>query len=163
MAHSHSNFNNPEATDEYQYKSEAPEIDPAILSKLKKTKLGKVGNYIVYQVDDQYIRDCIDVDFVLAGNFARYPYVPEDEIWVSDLTKPSDYGPTLVHEAIETYLMTKYYLDYEKAHNIANIFESRFRRQVRSKELKIKNNKDAFKEANRLVKEFLMDAVVRIK
>jgi hypothetical protein len=162
MAHSHIDPASPQEVDRYKYRNEAKLIDPKILAKLKKEKIGKVGNFVIYMVDDEYVRNWIDIDFVFAGNFARDTYIPEGEIWISKLTKPSDYGPTLVHEAVESYLMSQHDIEYDKAHDTANIFESRFRRKVRSKELSIKTSKDALKEANKLVKNFLMDAVVRI-
>ena len=162
MPHAHIDPSTPEEVDFYKYRKEAPKVDPKILAKLKKEKIGKVGNFTVYLVDDAYVRDWIDIDAVLGMNFARDAYVPEGEIWLSKQTKPSDYGPTLVHEALEAHLMSKHDVEYEKAHDIASMFESKFRRKVRSKQVSIKTSKDALKAANKIVKEFLMDAVVRI-
>ena len=153
---------NLEETDLFSDRIKAPKIDPSIIAKLKKTKLGKLGNYTIYAVDDEYIRNFIDLDYTIGGNFGRDAYIPEGEIWISNLLKPSDYAPVLLHEAVETLLMTKHKLEYEHAHNFANLLEGQFRRRIGNKELKIKNNKDAFKEANRLVKQFLQDALTKV-
>lgn len=142
-------------------KANKPQIDDKLMNKIKKNKLGKIGNVVVWEINDELIRNCVDLDFVMAGNFARDDYVPLNEIWISQLLPPSDYAPTLVHEFIESYLMKNHNQNYEDAHDFANIFEKKFRTRLTNKELKIKNNKDAFKEANRIVKEFLADSITK--
>jgi hypothetical protein len=152
---------NPEEIDHFKFRSETPSIDPKIMDRLKREKIGKIGNFIVYEVDDEYIRNWLDQDFTMAGNFARDAYIPEGEIWVSKLLRPSDLAPTLVHETIEASLMVHFDIDYEHAHDTANLFEKKMRRRIRSKELKIKDIKTALKEANKCVKHFMLDAVVK--
>jgi hypothetical protein len=152
---------NPEEIDHFKFRVETPEIDPKILAKLKREKIGKIGTFIVYSVDDEYIRNWIDQDYVGAGNFARDAYIPEGEIWAAKTLRPSDLAPTLVHEAVEVSLMYQFDIDYEDAHDYANLFESKLRRRIRSKDLKIKDHKDAFREANKMIRQFVLDSVVK--
>jgi len=149
----------PEEVDYFKHRSKARKIDPAVIEKVKKVKMGKIDDIVVYVVDDERVRNTIDIDFVMAGNFARYPYIPLGEIWISQLLKPSDYAPTLVHEWIEARLMSKHNIEYSNAHDFANVFESRFRRRIVAKEVKIKTPADALKQANKIIKEFLSDAI----
>jgi hypothetical protein len=153
---------NPIEVDRFSFREESPKIDPSIMDKLKKTKIGKIGPFMAYRVDGHYIRDCIDIDYTTGGNFARDSYIPIDEIWIDNLMKPGEVGPTLVHECVETLLMTKMEVEYENAHDAANIFESKMRRKIRSKELRIKTDKEALKEANKALKHFQDDAVIKL-
>jgi hypothetical protein len=43
-----------------------------------------------------------------------------------------------------------------------NLIEGKFRRRLRDKELKIKTDKDALKEANKVLKRFLEDATIKL-
>jgi hypothetical protein len=151
---------NPEEVDRFVFREEAPHVDPAVMERLKKEKLGKIGNFTIYMVNGEFVRNNIDIDYTTGGNFARDTYIPIGEIWVSDSAKPSDYGPVLIHECIETYLMTKLDVEYDNAHDFANLFESKLRREIVAKKIKIKTNKDAFREANKVWKKFLDDSVV---
>jgi hypothetical protein len=153
---------NPVEVDQFSFREESPKIDPSIMDKLKKTKIGKIGPFIAYRVDGEYIRNWIDQDYVGGGNFARDTYIPLDEIWLETSLRPSDLGPTLVHEAVEVLLMTKMEVEYESSHDFANIIEGKFRRRLRDKELKIKTDKDALKEANKVLKRFLEDATIKL-
>lgn len=153
---------NLEEVDFFKDRPKSPPIDPKMIAKARKNKLGKIGEYVVYEMDDEYIRNNIDIDAVMGCNFARDSYVPEGEIWVSKFMRPSDYGPTLVHECVEVMLMTKFDIEYGDAHDYANMFEARMRRKIVSKEITIKNNADAFKHANKMVKKFIDDAITKL-
>lgn len=100
------------------------------LTEIRHSYLGSIGSVDVYIIDDEYVRNFVDIDFTMAGNYAHDGYIPIGDIWISELLDPTDVGPTLVHEYIESYLMEKSELDYEEAHDIANEFEVQYRDRI---------------------------------
>jgi hypothetical protein len=110
----------------YQYINK--NLEPqAILDKLTVKILGSFGDYQLITVDGEYIRDKVDQEFCEGGNFARYPYVPFNQIWVECSLEDHDMAATLIHECVETGEMQNYAMDYDSAHALANIYENKFR------------------------------------
>ena len=98
------------------------------LKNIHRKLLGKYGPYKIYIINGEYIRDKIDIDFILGGNPGRYGYIPEDEIWIGDTTEIGDMAPNLLHEYIELRKMIDIGWDYDKAHDYASSFEIEFRK-----------------------------------
>lgn len=93
----------------------------------KMKLLGEIDHWKVYEVDGLYVRNNIDIDFTEGGSSARYQYIPNDEIWLDNTLDPTDATATLVHEVTEARAMMNDGSSYEKAHDIANEAESKFR------------------------------------
>lgn len=72
----------------------------------------------------------ITVHNTTGGNQGRYKFVPSDEIWIEDTMSPSDIVPCIVHEFIESVLMTNEGLTYDDAHEKANKVEQKVREQI---------------------------------
>ena len=88
---------------------------------------GQYAGYRVLVVDGRFVRDHIDIDFVLGGNGYRYPdFIPKDEIWIDDAVARRELVVTMVHEIAEAELMRQG-KPYEEAHEIANVYERRAR------------------------------------
>jgi hypothetical protein len=85
----------------------------------------------IYYVDGIYIRDHIDVDFCLAGNWARYIYVPQGELWI-EAAESEDFWPIIVHEYTETKHMVEEGMSYEDAHELASATEMKVRNKASS-------------------------------
>jgi hypothetical protein len=125
-----------------------------LINNIKEIKLGSLFNFQIYLVDDELIRDNLDIDFTIGGNFCRYAYIPPNEIWVSEYLHPSDISPTIVHEIVESMLMGKG-LSYDSAHNKANIYEFKLRKKINSGEIKIDTNSKILSCASKVVEDFL--------
>ena len=80
----------------------------------------------VWLVNGQYIRDKLDVDFVLGGHDLRYPFIPTGEIWIDEAAKPEERECLVAHEVEERRLMAEG-IEYGKAHEAANVIEAECR------------------------------------
>ena len=89
--------------------------------RLKRLKNYK--GYKVYIVNGIFIRNKLDIDFVMGGNGLRYLYIPIDEIWIDNAYKDSkEINYILLHEFTELNLM-KHGITYSKAHDLASVKE----------------------------------------
>jgi len=90
----------------------------------------------VYLVDGLYVRNHLDIDFVMGGNGARYSYVPEGEIWIEEVyeTKRIDMSACALHEFYECWLMKNKNMSYDDAHDSASKIEKLFRTWVQKYE-----------------------------
>lgn len=86
-------------------------------ANIYRVNLGKVDNYTIYVVDGPYIRKNIFGEFVYGGNPARYPFIPEGEIWIDNSISSTEYKYTLLHELNECGLMYRYNMNYYDAHD----------------------------------------------
>lgn len=98
-----------------------------MIENLKKTEIGRYYDYIIYLVPGTQIRNEQDIDFTEGGNYKRYNYIPENEIWIDNTLPVSDIIPTMVHEYKECEAM-KSGAVYDKAHELANTFEAKARK-----------------------------------
>ena len=80
----------------------------------------------VSMVDGAFLRSKIDVDIIGGGHHYVYNYIPEDEIWLENLT-PSEQRFILVHEVVERLIMKYRDWDYDESHATANFVEAMFR------------------------------------
>ena len=83
----------------------------------------------VYFVDAPYIRSNIDVKFELGGHDYVYDFIPKGEIWLEKTSRIEDTMANFFHEVLERSLMKYKKMDYEKAHNIAEKNEEKFRKE----------------------------------
>lgn len=117
--------------DEYEYDevrfAKTPKKAKRIKTKTPKKQIGKLGEFKLFLVDGEYVRNHIDIDFVAGGNPARYAYCPEDEIWVEEVYGKVDIAATTTHEYHETILMRNHGKNYEKGHDAASKLEKKFR------------------------------------
>ena len=80
----------------------------------------KEENIKVWLVDGEIIRDLYKTDFIEGGNpFVPYPWMPKDEIWIEKNLKERDRIATIIHEFVESTLIEKKKMSYDKAHSIA--------------------------------------------
>jgi hypothetical protein len=93
--------------------------------------LGHVAGVAIYVVSGEQVRDDVDIDFTMGGNEAVYTYVPPGEIWIDDAAHVLDRTATALHELVERDLMLRHGMDYDRAHDAANIRERAFRRLQR--------------------------------
>lgn len=58
----------------------------------------RIGKWIVYIVDGEYIRNHGYVDFMAAGNWYTHSYIPQGEIWLDKEYRHDEYHFTLENE-----------------------------------------------------------------
>ena len=88
------------------------------------------GNEMVaYLVDGFWIRCNVWTDFTAAGNHARYPWCPENEIWL-DVDDFKEWDINMIHETTEMYHMREDKMDYNSAHAVANKSEIEARQDM---------------------------------
>ena len=71
------------------------------------------------------------VDFTEGGNGGRYPWIPEDEVWIDSGLSSDEIPFVALHELVERYWMLGMGKGYEVAHEIANRVEKRYRADPR--------------------------------
>jgi len=97
--------------------------------RIKKLPFIIPDNAIVYMVNGDIARD-YDVEFSLGGHYYRYPFIPENEIWVEDTSgHPHDVDADIYHEGFERLLMKYKGMPYEEAHSHAAIEERHLRKE----------------------------------
>jgi len=90
-------------------------------------EIGKVKKFNIFSVDGKFVRNEIDDSFHLAGHSLYYNFIPEHEVWVEATTDKEEIKFLVAHELFERYLMSNG-LDYDIAHNLANIVEAACRK-----------------------------------
>jgi hypothetical protein len=100
-------------------------------SGLKKTLIPQYsrGKVKVYYVDGDYVRNNIYPDYTEGGHGYVYNFIPKTEVWL-DKENITETKPILVHELHERHWMAKG-LDYENAHDKANVVEQYVRHNPR--------------------------------
>lgn len=83
----------------------------------------------IYFVDGTAIRNLIDSDYVQGGNPERYSWIPKNEIWIDDSIPKEEAFDVLLHESVETLLMSKGQ-DYDTAHDHAKAIEDNLRHHM---------------------------------
>ncbi len=78
---------------------------------------GEKDGFKVWVVDGAVIRKKIFNEFVYGGNNQRYPFVPEEEIWIDNSISAEEFETTLAHELNERNLMAKFGMTYYDAHD----------------------------------------------
>jgi len=109
---------NPEKTEKQKQKYSLP-----VEVRIKKLK--EEGDIKIFLVDGDKVRNAIDIDFTMGGHGCRYIYIPLDEVWI-DASNESEKEEVIIHELTELGLM-KQGINYNKAHDLANIEEYKLR------------------------------------
>lgn len=71
-----------------------------------------VSGNIVHKEFDQRWRNISNQGEFIGGHHYAFEFIPENEIWISDLDKDTDC--TMIHEYVERLLMMENHLSYEK-------------------------------------------------
>jgi nucleoside-diphosphate-sugar epimerase len=98
--------------------------------KWKKTVAETSEGIKVVEVDGNYVRDNVYVDWVLGGHHYVYDWIPEDEVWIENTSSPHDRKCNLFHELVERHLMKEHGWDYESAHSVAANKERDYRESL---------------------------------
>jgi len=101
-------------------------------SALKKPYIEKAeqhGELQVWIVDGSYIRGHIDEEFTNFGQHYRYPYIPENELWIDHEAEDDERRFFTDHLLTEHRLMAKG-VPYEEALAEADLVERRERRRA---------------------------------
>ena len=97
---------------------------------MEKKLLKTIGNKSVYLVDGESIRRDTEIDFTDFGQHYRFSFIPANEIWIDEETKPEERKFFIQHALAERELM-KRGEPYEKALEIADRVEKAERNKVR--------------------------------
>jgi hypothetical protein len=97
---------------------------------------GYYSNVKVYVVDGLTIRNDLEIDFTMGGNWGRYSFIPEGQIWIDECLVPDDKLATIMHELTEVSWMAEG-IDYGKAHSLANISEKLIRQWIITNNIKV--------------------------
>ena len=111
--------------DHYEEKREGMK-DPA---RYHVKKVGELGDYEIWLVDGEAIRNTEDIDFTSDANPGRYSYTPLNEIWIDEYLSPLDQMATALHAFVEVEDMKDNGTSYDKAHNAASDEEIKFREE----------------------------------
>ena len=122
-------------------------VPEGLLKKVLRQKIGNVAGLDVWEIDAELGR-LIDVDLTIGANGARYGYVPLNEIWIADVSKPSDVAPVAMHEAVEFFSMRDRGMTYDEAHERANLFERQLRVKIADGTVKVPDLETAMRVAN---------------
>jgi hypothetical protein len=100
----------------------------------KTAKQEVLDSITIKYVDGAEVRKK-EIDFCIGGHFYRYPdLVPENEVWIEEVYKDKlDMTADLIHELVERSLMKHLKVDYEAAHDLANVAEKSIRKAKLSK------------------------------
>ena len=85
--------------------------------------IGTINNIKILIVNGDKIKKEKNMDFVEGGNGQAWDFIPKNEIWIDACINYKDFPHIIYHEYLEQYLMKKYNLTYDDAHEIANKYE----------------------------------------
>jgi len=81
--------------------------------------LGMREGFNVWVVDGAAVRRDVYPPFLYGGNSQRYPFIPQNEIWIDHAIAAEEFEYTLAHELLERSLMSRQGMSYDDAHNRA--------------------------------------------
>lgn len=90
-------------------------IDPALPLKTKEY-LTKIGDMFFYLVDQDEVQLKWTGEFVMAGNWRRFTFIPKYEGWVDIALDEFEIKDCVMHEYIESHTWDYYGADYDRAH-----------------------------------------------
>lgn len=106
------------------------DLEKEYFSTIKKVHIGKLEEFNIYLVDGDVIKKELEMDFCEGGNPFRYPeFVPDNELWIDMSIHTPDIKFILLHEFVESKLMSKLNMKYDPAHTHANAAEKNFRKK----------------------------------
>ena len=92
---------------------------------ISKRYIKTVDGFKVYTVSGERVK-LKHIEFVEGGNGYVYKWIPKNEIWIENVYSKKEQDAILLHELSEVKKMQKG-MNYEKAHNIANNIEKKYR------------------------------------
>jgi hypothetical protein len=92
---------------------------------------GKKGNFDIWIIDGNRVREKIYKEWLYGGNEQRYIFNPKGEVWIDNAISCEEYDLTVAHELNERHLMAKFGWTYETAHDSSLMLEQVIRRQNR--------------------------------
>jgi hypothetical protein len=92
--------------------------------------LGTLDGMKALLVDGNRVKVLCDMDFIEGGHGYVYDYIPKDEVWFDANAGRNNLPFIAYHEAYEIRLM-KQGMDYDTAHEHANVAEKLLRRRVK--------------------------------
>lgn len=101
---------------------------------VKIKQLGRRGNVDVWSVDGFLVRRHLDIDFTNFGQHYRFPFIPENEVWIDHEATPGEANYYTTHLMVERRLM-KSGVPLNQALAVANALERKER--LRSGELPV--------------------------
>ena len=127
----------------------------ATLMRLGLRPIGMLQGFHVFHVNCERVRNLLDPDFCMGSHYAHSRFIPHGQIWVSAILSPTDLMPLLVHEAVETWWMTRNGWTYERAHDRATMFETALRKQVVKGGIRPRNTNEAMQLARTATQQIL--------
>ncbi|CAN5464884.1 hypothetical protein BH10BAC5_BH10BAC5_11830 [soil metagenome] len=106
----------------------SPQLIPGKVNDIYRFYCGKIKNDNIWIVDGEKVRNEILPDFIFGGNEMRYPFIPKNEIWISNDIPAIEYETTLEHEINERDLMRDLGWSYANAHDSSLQIEIKLRR-----------------------------------
>jgi hypothetical protein len=88
----------------------------------------KIGDLQVWVVDGSYIRGHIDEEFTNFGQHYRFPYIPQNELWIDQEAEQDEHRFFIDHLLVEHDLMSKG-KSYQEAIVLADRVERKERRR----------------------------------
>lgn len=70
----------------------------------------------IWLVDGNLIRENYSINFVDGGHGFIYSFIPKNEIWIDSAIDLNDFDSIVLHETVESQLMRKFNMNYDKAH-----------------------------------------------
>ena len=99
-----------------------------VVPNVYRVPMGVQDGKRIWIVDGLIIRRLIFNEFLYGGNNQRYPFVPENEIWIDHAIAAEEYSYTLRHELHERDLMAKKGMSYADAHDSSLALEQGLRK-----------------------------------
>jgi hypothetical protein len=90
---------------------------------------GVMGNYNIWIIDGNVVRQKIYKEFLYGGNEQRYIFNPRGEVWIDNAISCEEFDLTVAHELNERHLMAKYGWTYQEAHDSSLSLEQVIRRK----------------------------------
>lgn len=92
-------------------------LDPNTPLKYKEYFM-TIGNVLFYYVDEEEIGQKWTGEFVEAGNWRRFNFIPKNECWVDYRLNQYKVKKAVFHEFVETAVWPEFN-DYDKSHSVA--------------------------------------------
>ena len=102
-------------------------INPKYVTGVYRIPIGEKSNKIIWIADGLIIRREIYPEFLYGGNAERYPFIPQNEIWIDYAISAEEFSYTLAHELHERNLMATKGMSYSDAHDSSLALERRMR------------------------------------
>lgn len=93
---------------------------------MEKELVKEIDGIKIYQVDGEYVRDHLNLEFTNFGQHYRFPFIPSHEIWLDKEYGRGEREPFIAHALKERELMSQG-IEYPKAYDEACKEENKYR------------------------------------